>query len=174
MSDTDKSFTLTFPFDHHPTNLPDDADQFGWGYYGQGRNGSFKAAGVRLDCRTNVIGVAEVCLRNITSKELPANQAVVMPPEAFDQMAIRWFAASGCTGLIKKMLAGLPVQTAALLPAEGGNPEIPAGIYGSISSHYNVGPVVGVAVHFGEYGTYITTEIEELFDRSKFLLGQPN
>lgn len=174
MSDTEKSFTLIFPFDHHPPNLPDDADPFGWGYYGQGRNGAFKAAGARLDCRTNPIGVTEVSLRNITSKGFPANHAVVMPPDAFDQMAVRWLAASGRTGLIKKMLAGLPVQTAALLPAEGGNPEIPSGIYGAISSQYNIGPVVGIAIHFGEYGTFITTEIEELFDRSKFLLGWPS
>lgn len=157
---------LTIPFEHAPTTRPN-------GYYGHGRNGSFKAAGVWFDAFTYQNGGTEITLRNTTSRNQAANHAVVMPAETMDQLATRWLTERSLfwRRILAQGIKGLCVETEAPYAKSDGDlvPERTKGVITDAMAAPHTGLILAW-VDFGDSGVD-NISLTALLDPDQFRLS---
>lgn len=167
----DDYYTFTIPFDNKPAGLPDWAT----GHYGHGRNGTFKAAGVECTVRANAAGMVEVDLRNLTSKGLSANQAVVMPPAVMDELGMKWLVNRSLKWrrILARGVVGLHVETQAPHNKSDGDriPERAKGIITEAMAAPHAALVLAT-VDFGVNGQGLVS-LADLCDPAKFQVWEP-
>jgi len=174
---SDKNFTITFPFDHHPASLYDYPDlpkwAGDWGYDGVSGGRDFHAAGAMLHFHVNAINVGEVSLSNLTTRGVPAKHQVVMPPETMDLVAIHWLI--GRSLFWRRVLAqgikGLGVETEVPYAKSDGTtvPERTKGVITESMAAPHTGLILAW-VDFGDAGVD-SVSLTALLDPDQFRLS---